>query len=151
MTYEEICNYSFNGKIYCNCIFEWNKKLKEMGFRWDKSVKLWYIPKTLFTQKIFEETTQVRFCNRTTSGPMYYYYVFFQTRRDMINRIQTMSAKPKPKQDLASKYAKEKAEMGKREQIKAEKELLITNNNDKNTSPPKQAESFGAGFYIEDD
>ncbi len=140
--YETIKADAFNGVVYCHCLYLWKDNLKKLGFKWQPKLKLWYIKAENFSFEMYKETMTPRFVNHTTSGTMYYYYVFYYTSEAIKSRLSNQK-------DFVTKYAEEKAELGKREIIKANKEVKAKNN--KESIPEnKNAEYFGAGFYITD-
>ena len=149
---------NLNGIIYCHCLFEWKDNIKKLGFRWFDKLKLWYIQAEKFTNEIYQETKTPRFSNNTSSGVLHYYYVHYCTSGDirtkmMDNQLHFKNTKYgniniTEKQDIATKYAEEMAELGKRQEVKSNKEVLATK---KKLTPPKSenAEKFGAGYDIE--
>ena len=74
-----------DGKVYCHCVYEYKDKLKQLGFRWEQEVKLWYILEKKFTYDIFKQSQEIRYSNETTTGKIDYYYVYYKTKDDVIN------------------------------------------------------------------
>ncbi len=77
-TFKSVKESAVHGNIYCHCLFEWKTNLLKLGFLWNNKLKLWFIPVKEFTKQIYAKTKQVRFCNHTTVGPLYYYYVHYE-------------------------------------------------------------------------
>ena len=75
--YKKILKNSPSDKVYCYCVYEGKHIPKNLGFKWDSNLKVWYMPKKDFTLKIYEESQVVRFTNYTKIGPLYYYYVHY--------------------------------------------------------------------------
>jgi hypothetical protein len=77
--YEDVKTQVYNGNIYCFCRFERKDIVKNLGFKFDGDLKLWYLPANKLTKDIFEATQIIRFRNFTTVGPLNYYHVYYQS------------------------------------------------------------------------
>ena len=73
-SYPIIIKKSPGDKIYCFCMYERRDIPRNLGFSWDKDLKLWCIPKKDFTFEIYKKSSVVRFCNPSSVGPLYYFY-----------------------------------------------------------------------------
>jgi hypothetical protein len=107
-------------------VYEFKDNIKKLGFKWQPKLKLWYITLNKFTYEVYTETMKPRFINNTSSGTKYYYYVYYCTQEDIDNR-NLNNAVVEEKQDLATKVGNRMAELGRREQEKANKEKVIKN------------------------
>jgi hypothetical protein len=59
-SYSGVLNYEINNKIYCYCLFEFKDEIKKMGFKWDPSIKLWFINKESLTVDIFNKSRKIK-------------------------------------------------------------------------------------------
>ena len=83
-------NYKFKDKIFCHCVYEFNDKLKKIGFKWDASFKLWHINYDRLTYDSYIKTRVIRFTNYTTIGILNYFYVYYKSKDVMNNLIEEM-------------------------------------------------------------
>ena len=82
--YENVKKQVFNGNIYCFCRYERKDIVKNLGFKFDGDLKLWYLPEKNFSKQIFEASRIIRFENNTTVGVLKYFHVYYKT----INEIK---------------------------------------------------------------
>jgi hypothetical protein len=57
-TFENAKNNAIDGKIYCHCIYEYKDSIKQLGFKWNAYLKLWYIPAIKFTQDLYDKAKE---------------------------------------------------------------------------------------------
>jgi len=95
-SYEKVMKESVNGKIYCHCVYQWKDKLKALGFKWDGSTKLWWIPKDKLTREIYDNTCTVRYSNKTSIGRLDYYYVHYIGGADAVALAKNTVAMEQP-------------------------------------------------------
>ena len=77
--YNNIIKSSPGANIYCHCVYEGRDIPKNLGFKWNPNLKVWYMPKKDFTYEIYKNSQVVRYRNYTKIGPLDYYYVHYIT------------------------------------------------------------------------
>ena len=75
INYNRLLKKSVDDNIYCFCWYEGRHIPKQLGFKWNPNLKLWFIPKKDFTLKIYENSLVVRYTSHTSIGNPNYYYV----------------------------------------------------------------------------
>lgn len=81
--YEDVKTQAHNGNIFCFCQYERKDIVKNLGFKFDGNLKLWYLPVDKFTEDIFKASQIIRFINNTTVGQLKYYYVYYKSINDI--------------------------------------------------------------------
>lgn len=79
--------YVYNNNNYIYCPYEYKDKVKELGFMWDKNLKLWYIPNKLFTEEVYTKTREKRYPDSKTGKE--YYFVNYMNANDISKRTNT--------------------------------------------------------------
>ena len=90
LDFNKVVGNSVGDKIYCHCDFEFKDEIKKHGFKWCPKYKLWCVNKESLTFNIYKLTQKVRFTDFTTIGAVNYYYVYYQTRQDMMNKVKEL-------------------------------------------------------------
>ena len=105
--------HEYEGNIYCNCVYDWKENIKKLGFKWNPKYKKWYIPIGELTPEVYGRTLKFRFCNYTTAGPLYYFYVNYESTENMKTYVKETIEKAKETEinEKPIKQAKKKTEI----------------------------------------